>query len=80
MLTTGNLTVKFDSRTDPEKVNFMLAIRRGQVKVIPVIQWAQEKLDGLKALRDSSKLPNEPKIDAIEDFVYAAMEHNYKGT
>lgn len=79
MLTTGNLTIKFDSKTAPEKVNFMLAIRRGQAKVIPVLQWAEQNLENLKTLRQASRLPDEPKLDTIEDFVYSAMKLEYEG-
>lgn len=74
MLTEGKLTVRFER---PEQVNFMLAIRRGQVKVIPVLQWAQTELDKLKAMRDNSALPAEPKTDLVNKFVIKTMKERY---
>lgn len=74
MLETGNLTVKF---VRPEQTNFMLAIRRGQVKPIPVYHWAQEQLDGLAELRQNSRLPAEPAHDEIEKYVYTHLRSFY---
>lgn len=79
MLTTGNLTVKFDPHKHPEKVNLMLGIRRGQIKPVLVHQWAQAKLDGLADLRAKSVLPEEPKLDTIEAFVQQTLRSHYCG-
>lgn len=75
MLETGKLTVRF---VRPEQTNFMLAIRRGQVKPIPVFQWAMQNLDGLAALRQNSKLPDEPKLDTINEFVIKVLQEVYR--
>jgi len=74
MLEHGKLTVRFER---PEQVNFMLAIRRGQVKVIPTLQWATENLDALPAMRRASKLPDEPKFDLVDKFVVNKLKAHY---
>jgi predicted nucleotidyltransferase len=66
VLETGKLTVKF---TRPEQTNFMLSIRRGILKPVPVFQWAEQQLDTLKAFRQNSRLPEEPLHNEIEAFV-----------
>lgn len=74
MLEHGRLTVKFER---PEQLKFMLSIRRGQVKAVPVFLWAQKNLDELADLRQKSKLPAEPKFDEINNFVVDTLKAQY---
>lgn len=77
MLETGNLTVKFDTQRHPEKVNFMMSIRRGTVKSVPVFLWAQQNLETLDDLKAKSSLPEEPKLDLIHKFVRDTLIAHY---
>jgi predicted nucleotidyltransferase len=79
MLETGNLTVRFDKETDVGKLNFMLSIRRGQVKPLPVYQWCEQRLEALKELCAKSPLPSEPNHEKVNSFVQNVMFSMYSG-
>ena len=77
MLGTGNLTVRFDADKHPEKVNFMLAIRRGDVKVLPVYNWCLEEIAAARELVKDSPLPETPNHEAIEQFTFETLKRMY---
>lgn len=77
ILTEGDLTIRIDPKRVPERYNFCMAIRRGQVKPIPVYQWAEQQFEVLDRLEAESKLPADAKWDKIEQFARNVMEEVY---
>lgn len=77
ILETGNLTVKIDARRQPERVGFMMGIRRGEVKPVPVMLWAEEQFEKLKDMAKKSSLPEEAKLDVIDKFVQSTLRNQY---
>lgn len=77
ILSEGNLTVRIDAKRYPERYNFCMAIRRGQVKPIPVYQWAEQQFEILDKLEAESKLPADAKWDEIEEFTRSTLESAY---
>jgi predicted nucleotidyltransferase len=77
LLETCDLTVKLDRKRHPERYNFMMGIRRGDVKAVPCFLWAKEQFDIIKEMGLKTQLPDEPKHSEIDAFVQATLKRHY---
>lgn len=77
ILTTGKLTVKIDVQRQPERYNFLMGIRRGQVKAVPTFLWAKDQFDVIADMAKKSNLPEDAKHDVIDKFVQRVLKERY---
>lgn len=78
ILTTGTLKVKIDQHRQVDRYNFMMGIRRGQVKPVPTFLWAKEQFDVISEMAKKSTLPEDAKHDEIDLFVQDVLQARYK--
>lgn len=77
ILTDGRLTIKVDIKRQPERYNFMMGIRRGQVKAVPAFLWAKEQFDIIEELGKKTTLPEDAKHEVIDMFVQRVLKDRY---
>lgn len=76
-LETSNLTLKIDSKRRPDVYNFLMSIRRGQLKPVPVYEWAGQQLEECDKLAKTSNLREEPDHKFLNDFTISVLKEQY---
>jgi hypothetical protein len=70
---TGNIVV----RRSPEEVQYLLSIKRGEIDLKSLVDWAEQEVPILNNLFDNSKLPNDVDAEFCHKLVVKLRTRKY---
>jgi predicted nucleotidyltransferase len=77
VLEHGTLTVKIDPHKRPDMYNHLMAIRRGQLKVVSVYEWARQELEACDRLAQKSTIREEPDLEFLNKVTTSVLRERY---